>query len=165
MRILIIEDKGIHIQAAINQLSAHNDELLDNHELTICPSYVDAERVLAGSSHWYKEDADFPYDVVLTDLFLPPSLEGVVNGDFGKEIPYGIIFALTAMRRGVPVAIVTDASHHDHPINWALDMLGFDRQEKIEIGTSVFCTSWSKVKNDNGERVKNWKGALDKLLS
>lgn len=147
MRILIIEDKQVNIEKVKIALAEHN--------LTICSSYDEAEKRFTGAEHWYKEDAEFPYDVVLTDLFLPPSQEGVRNVDFAQEVPYGLIFALAAMRRGVPVAIVTDGSHHKHPINWALDLLGFDGMKKITIGTSIFCSSWTK----------DWKEALDKLVS
>ena len=176
MRILIIEDKPCHIEAAKRQLA--------EHELTICASYDEAEKKFTGSGHWYDKKAIFPFDVVLTDLFLTPSPIGTItvvqNGqnesdviseytpeaikEFGNEVPYGLAFVLAAMRRGVPVAIVSDLSHHSHPMSWALDLIGFSDKAKITMGTSVLSSS-TTMKSENGERVKDWGKALDKLIS
>lgn len=129
MRILVIEDTQYFIEQAKTMLA--------DHELTICTSYKEAEEKLTGDGHWYKEDTNFPFDVVLTDLHLPISFDGIsdkvaVARDtfipttemFGRQIPYGIIFALVAIRRGVPVAIVSDGNHHGSPMSWALDLIG-----------------------------------------
>ncbi len=179
MRILVIENNQIHIDAAKTQLA--------EHEVTICESYREAEKILAGADNgcWYKEDAEFPFDAVLTDLFLPPSPigtmstvqdyekeENVIARDsskaiekFGEEIPYGLVIALASMRRGVPVAIVSDKSHHSHPINWALDLV-VSREKRLLLGTSPFLTMEGCYCMDrvDGHRVKRWDKMLDLLM-
>ncbi len=180
MRILVIEDSQIQSDAAQAQLVGH--------EVTICKSFRQAEEILAGAKNgcWYKEDADFPFDAVLTDLFLPPSPIGTVSvvqhyekdkdvikrdlpktiERFGKEIPYGLVIALVSMRRNIPVAIVSDKGHHSHPINWALDLVA-SRERRLLLGTSPFLTMegcYLMTKNANGETVKNWAKALEILM-
>ncbi len=180
LRVLVIEDSLVQIEAAQAQLV--------NHEITVCRSFREAEGVLAGAKNgcWYKEDAEFPFDAVLTDLFLPPSPigtvsvvqnyeteEGVIKRDlpktierFGEEIPYGLVIALASMRRNTPVAIVSDKNHHGHPINWALDLVA-SRERRLLLGTSHFLTMegcYLVTKNANGERVKDWGKALEILM-
>lgn len=179
LRILVIEDKQHYIEAAKVQLG--------DHDVTICTSYSQAEEVLAGSdNHWYKPEASFPFDVVLTDLFLPvcpigtcscvqhyESKESVIRRDtpiaverFGAEIPYGIVLAMVALRRGVPVAIVSDKSHHGHPISWTLDLLGFDYSpKKVKIGGLDLICSGGMVHESGKVSVKNWKSALEQLMA
>lgn len=160
MRILLIEDDAWHIEQAKNQLVGH--------ELTICTSYKEAEEKFTGGGHWYKEGAEFPFDVVLTDLHLPLSPDGIsvkawCYGDgkeetiavYGKEIPYGAVFAMVAMRRGVPVAIVSDGNHHGAPMNWAFDLMsGGNGPVSPLIGKHKFAY----------EEGKNWKRALERLV-
>lgn len=180
LRVLVIEDNSIQSEAAQTQLAGH--------EVTICKSFREAEAILAGAKNgcWYKQDAEFPFDAVLTDLFLPPSPigtvsvvqsyekeEDVINRDlpktierFGEEIPYGLVIALASMRRNTPVAIVSDKSHHGHPINWALDLVA-SRERRLLLGTSPFLTMegcYLMTKNANGERVKDWGKALEILM-
>jgi CheY-like chemotaxis protein len=180
MRILIIEDTQKHIEAA--------QKLLADHELTICKTFHEAERVLAGAENGfqYREDAEFPFDVVLTDLHLPLSLKGLVENPvigttktgesikkpavevYGSQIPYGVVIALAAMRRGVPVAIVSDGSHHSHPINWALDLVASKKSpgKRLMLGTSPFLTMEGCYLMDyvDGQYVKLWDKALDILM-
>ena len=177
LRVLVIEDSLIQIEAAKVQLV--------DHEVTICKSFREAEMILAGAKNgcWYKEDADFPFDAVLTDLFLLPSPIGIVScvqsyeneedvikrdlpktiAQFGEEIPYGLVIALASMRRNTPVSIVSDKSHHGHPINWALDLVD-SRERKLLLGTSAFLTCYLMTENANGKWVKNWKKALKILM-
>lgn len=179
MKILIIEDSKIHIDAAKTQLTGH--------EVTICKSYREAEKILAGADNgcWYKEDVEFPFDAVLTDLFLPPSPigtmsvvqnyekeENVIARDlpkaiekFGEEIPYGLVIALASMRRGIPVAIVSDKSHHGHPINWALDLVA-SRDKRLLLGRSPFLTMEGCycMDYDVSPPVKRWDKMLDLLM-
>jgi CheY-like chemotaxis protein len=174
MKILVIEDNQLHIDAAKSQLA--------EHDVTICNNFREAEKILAGANIgcWYKEDAQFPFDAVLTDLFLPPSPVGTLcTGydeekvdpadiakaieEFGNEIPYGLVIALASMRRGVPVAIVSDKSHHGHPINWALDLVS--SKEKLLLGTLPFLSKQGcRGKDANGNYVKQWKNVLDILM-
>ena len=181
MRILLIEDTELNVKAAQKQLV--------DHELTICRSFREAEQILAGDKNgcWYKEDAEFPFDVVLTDLFLPPSPigtfslvqhneneEDVIVRDlpetiekFGEEIPYGVVIALAAMRRGVPVAIATDGSHHSHPMGWALDLVNGSHPKRLLLGTNPFLAmerGYCMDTDDELGRVKQWHIVLDMLM-
>jgi CheY-like chemotaxis protein len=179
LRVLVIEDSLKQIEAAQVQLA--------DHEVTICSSFREAEMVLAGAKNgcWYKGDAEFPFDAILTDLFLPPSPVGTVScvqhyekeedvikrdlpetiARFGEEIPYGLVIVLASMRRNTPVSIVSDKSHHSHPINWALDLVA--SRERLLLGTSHFLAMegcYLMTKNANGERVKDWRKALEILM-
>jgi hypothetical protein len=117
---------------------------------------VEAEKLLTGNGHWFKEDAEFPFDVVLTDLHLPISYHGtgktkIIDGTpgtegeltvttaklYGELVPYGVIFALAAMRRGVPVAICSQGGHHHSPMNFTLDIAG-DSGKVVMIGGCKF---------------------------
>lgn len=180
MRVLVIEDNILNAEAAQVQLSGH--------KVTICGTFREAERILAGANNgcWYKKDAEFPFDAVLTDLFLPPSPIGTVSvvqswekedavikrdlpkavERFGDEIPYGVVIALACMRRNTPVAIVSDKSHHGHPINWALDLVS-SRESRLMLGTSPFLSMegcYLLTENADGETVKDWAKALDILM-
>ena len=164
MKILLIEDKQLHINAAKEQLK--------EHELTFCTSYDEAKEKLGSTNgNWYDSEKEFPFDVVLTDLFLPPSPIGVTNNKNGAinmkqeafekfgEIPYGIIFALLSIRRNTPVVIVTDSTHHSHPIIWALDMIQGSKIGGINL-TIVDCAF---VENEDDIRIKDWEFALQAL--
>ena len=180
MRVLVIEDNQVHIDAAKKHLAGDDN--------TICSLYREAEKVLAGAEYGcnYAENAEFPFDAVLTDLFLPPSPIGTVTvlqyeedeeqaiardlskaiEKFGEEIPYGLVIALASMRRGVPVAIVSDANHHGHPISWALDLVVSHEQKRLLFGTSPFLTMEGcyVVERIDGQRVKRWDKMLDLLM-
>jgi CheY-like chemotaxis protein len=189
-RVLVIEDNQENIDQALLQLQ--------EHEVTVCKTFREAERILASNeSGRYKEDAILPFDAILTDLFLLPSPIGTVScvqhyeieetvikrdlpktiEQFGSEIPYGLVIAMVAMRRSIPVAILSDKGHHGHPINWAMDLIGYDKQEKLPLGVG-FTSSWGalfpkdlKIQcpwievTDKTFHRKNWIGTLNRLLS
>ena len=176
MRILVIEDTEKHILAAQKQLV--------DHQVTICKTFREAERILAGADIgcWYKEDAEFPFDAVLTDLYLPLSLEGIPanpvvgrtdTGEsitkpaieaYGAQIPYAVVIALAATRRGKPVAIVTDGGHHSHPMNWALDLVNTPR--RLMLGITPFLMTDRGVCGFDDELgyVKQWHKMLEILM-
>jgi len=189
MRILIIENDPVHIEAAKKQLA--------EHELTICASYEEAEEVfLKGGGRTPTQKPEF--DVVLTDLFLPPCWEGtqfrrsvgqkVLNNCLNAaisvvkdaspdredsaieetirksglfQVPYGIIFSLLCIKQGIPVAIVSDANHHSGPFMWAMDLLA----GKFTLDTIKFFTSDRLMNSDeDGNWVKTWDKALEFLM-
>lgn len=164
MRILIIEDEQKFIDQAKEELSGH--------ELTFATTCVEAEKLLTGNGHWFKEDAEFPFDVVLTDLHLPISYHGtgetkVIGRNtetkeaitvpttklYGESIPYGVIFAMAAMRRGVPVAICSQGGHHNSPMNFTLDIAG-DSGKVVMIGGCKFLY----------DEYKKWGESFKKLV-
>jgi CheY-like chemotaxis protein len=135
MKILVIDDNQKNLETAVDQLGKE-------HELVTVSSYEEAEGYLASNlSHVYacdrwdnvKWDKDNKaikqsFDVILTDLFMPANKRGISSNYNGAdEIPYGLVIAMTARRLGIPVAIVTNANHHSHPLLWAMDMLRTDK--------------------------------------
>ncbi|MDH5442340.1 MAG: hypothetical protein OEX08_01930 [Candidatus Nomurabacteria bacterium] len=172
MKILVIDDNPQNIQAAEEQLGA-------DHELTLCSSYDEAQEYLTqvegdvqyhakrGDSYFahFWEKGDPWFDVVLTDLFMPPSSSGQGSTEAG-QVPYGFVFALAALRRGTKnVAIVTDGNHHDSPLLWAMDLIGFsDSESSIAFNSSTFITCSSMIWDGNQYTVKDWKKALERLL-
>ena len=93
-----------------------------------------------------KEFTNHPeFDVVLTDLLVPASAkqQGRKGEQFvGQEMPIGTIIALRALAAGVKlVAVVTDASHHDHPASAAFDF--FPRFSMGDV--KVLCSNGSGV--------------------
>ena len=187
MRILIIEDNQLHINAAKAQLS--------EHELTICSSYQEVEALLGVEGRHVKTKLEF--DAVLTDLFLPPSWKGtqfqrgvgetilescvkvaipivknkldcddsltekIVRNSGLFQVPYGIIFALLCVKWSVPVAIVSDSDHHAGPFSWAMDLVG----GFFALGSAKFFTSesLSYYWDEDDNRTKNWAKALAEL--
>lgn len=112
LRILVVDDKLGHRNAAREQLGQNND-------LTVLGSYIDALSLLRQAK---------PFDLVLTDLLMPS--EGYLLGDqamraeLGRPIAAGTFIALAALRAGVPeVVIVTDGNHHAHPSVAALELV------------------------------------------
>jgi CheY-like chemotaxis protein len=115
MKILVIDDKEIHLLAAEAQLRA-------DHELTLVSSYDEGLKLLE-KEHDQKHD----FDVVLCDLLMPASMCGAGSSKKameleGKEMPVGIFLAILAAKNGAKyVAVHTDASHHDHPASACFD--------------------------------------------
>lgn len=95
------------------------------------------------------------FDAVLTDMQMPPDKTyGALNLDgygINETVPYGFAVILEATKRGIPVAVVTDANHHQ---DWVSAM--FDSIKEVNV---------------NGQRVlffnnigKRWDKALKALL-
>lgn len=120
MKILIIEDKPLHILCA-EQFAKESD-----HEITILTTYHEAEKALCGEDRFGRKPYEQKFDVLLTDLLLPASKAGQGNDNYtGQQMPYGVVLALLAMRTGVKkIGLLTDGNHHAHPFIWALDPLG-----------------------------------------
>lgn len=136
MKILVIDDKQENLEIAKKQLMGH--------EVTTASSYDEAEKYLAGKlphiyacGRWdhvgYDKDNKlnkYEFDIILTDLFLPASTKGT-SYKTSEEVPYGLVIAMTALRLGIPVAIVTDTNHHAHPILWAMDMINTTKKSML----------------------------------
>lgn len=142
MRILVIDDSKMHLQAAVQTLG-------QDHELTTCLSYDEAVKLL--DPQWDEEkrhqlrteyekqglgfktasekasaESKKPYwEVVLCDLLMPAGRTS--QGDeglkyVGQEMPIGLALALKAAQNGGQyVAVVTDTDHHSHPASALLD--------------------------------------------
>lgn len=154
MKVLVVDDKELHLQAAREQLV--------NHNLLTTDSYEEAIELLA-------EGSDI--EVLLSDLLMPaePYALGTEGLKYlGHEMPIGLVLALrAALVRVKMVAVITDANHHSHPMSAALDW----------IGSAYWASDKANVFNINGSRVliahaaldehgrKNWQAALDVLTS
>lgn len=146
MKILVIDDTQVHLDAAIQQLS-------EGHDLTVCSSHEEADKLLQTryAKKWrdcaannerqgmsrdaaYKaasleeKESEIPYwDAVLTDLLMPAGsmAQGKEGEEYvGQEMPVGWSLALRAAKMGAKyVAVVTDMDHHHHPASAMLDWI------------------------------------------
>lgn len=75
------------------------------------------------------------FDVVLTDMLLPPSFEGSLRRQFwdaDRLVPYGFVIALRAADVGVRfVALATDVNHHYDPMSAAIDRIELIEREPV----------------------------------
>ncbi len=111
LRIVVVDD------AAKNRELAK--QALKGHTLAIASSYAQVMKL-------FEEVGLNGINIVLTDLYLPMSKHGALSVDaieIGKLVPYGLLIALEAARRGADVAIVTDANHHQDCISAAFDTM------------------------------------------
>lgn len=154
MRILVVDDKQEHLQAATSQLgSAHQVETRDE--------YTEAVALL-------KEGA--PFDVLLSDLLMPaePQTLGKEGLRFlGHEIPIGLVLAFRAAAVGVKhVAVITDANHHNHPMSAAIDWINPAYWNKND--AELFVVNNTRVLIAHAPMTadgrKNWAEALAVVL-
>jgi len=135
--VLVIDDTNANLELA--------KRLLNGHSLTVA-SHVELA---------VKEMENKHFDAVLTDMQLRPDcLYPSLNlRHYGvtETIPYGFAVVFEATKRGIPVAVVTDGSHHD---DWVSAMFDHIREATV-----------------NGQRVlffnhigKRWDKALKELL-
>ncbi len=144
LRILVVENNPVHIQAAHEQLAGHDYKVVGNFEQA------------------YENITQFYFQVVLTDLMM--KMGGTCNciGEKGEEhifieSGYGFAIAWLALSRGVmKVAVLSDGSHHDHPMCFAMD--GMEKTLNIGRATVIFSNS---CLNDVG--AKDWAGYLKML--
>lgn len=166
MRILVIDDTQENLDAAIEQLK--------EHEVITVASFTEAHKLLGNNKRnddtgpdgkpyvrWNEGTTEF--DVVLTDLFMPAASDGGNTEKAGETTPYGLVFAMAAIRRCVPmVAIVTKGNHHSEPMLWALDLLGLEFTDEIKpykIGNTMFAC----CNHTSNKKPKDWALALKKL--
>lgn len=142
MRILVIDDIGMHRDSARRDLAGHN--------LTVVDGYQSAMETL-------KQER---FDVVLTDLHLPMSSQ-MMGDKFRPDelVPYGLLLRDEAALRGAKyVAVVTDLSHHDDPFSAAFDH--FSRRP-IHIESAVVVMLHAQLHKNGG---KDWAHALKMLV-
>lgn len=108
MKILVIDDNQVHLDAAKAQLVGH--------ELTLVATYDQGQELL-------RDAHDF--EVVLADLLMPASSQQMApksKGLAGQEMPVGIFLALLAAKNGARlVAVHSDSCHHSHPASACFD--------------------------------------------
>ncbi len=118
MKILVVDDTQLHLDAAKYQLGSAN-------ELVLSSTFNEARQMM-----WDREHGKFvcDFDVVLTDFLMPAEKHGLEHSDEfrGQQMPYGLILALIALTASPTVKVVVASagvSHHDHPMAWAVDTL------------------------------------------
>ncbi len=146
MKVLVIDDNQVNLASAL--------QTLIGHEVTLCSSHDEAEKLLVtqykegrdaleqtykgqGMDNWKayqkaKTECELPYwDAVLCDLLMPAgkkSQAGPGLEHVGKEMPVGWSLALRAAMKGAKyVAVASDMNHHDHPASAMLDHVGKHR--------------------------------------
>ena len=110
--LLVVDDKLENRRMAVRVLAPYACAM------TVVESYGEAMRRLEQSHS---------YHAVLTDLYMPPDAYHSALGadiDLAVQVPYGLLLAFEASKRGIPVAVVTDADHHRDAISAAFDTLG-----------------------------------------
>lgn len=149
LRILVIEDTPKHQASAKAGLAGH--------KLTVVTGYEEAMKIIGSEK----------FDVVLTDLQMPMS-STMLNPEafkLGELVHYGILLMIEAAHQGAKhVAVVTDISNHAQHNNWlirALDRFLYPMQ--IE-GAKVLMMHAPMRQDANGERVKDWAEALNRLM-
>jgi len=147
MKILVIDDKVVNRESAVN--------LLPEHEVMTVGSYDEAMDLICGVVNprdvykalgrpWHGgicRDAEFDakekelkpnfdFDVVLIDLMMPASdrtLGDRCEHRRGEQMPYGfplmIKVATLHSNRVKDIAVVSDVSHHNHAMSATLDCL------------------------------------------
>jgi CheY-like chemotaxis protein len=114
MKVLVIDDTQVHLDAALQTLA--------EHDVTICLSHEEATKLIHGRGN------DPYWDAVLCDLLMPagPMAQGGEGLKFvGQEMPVGWALAIGAAVNGAKfVAVATDMNHHHHPASAMLDNLG-----------------------------------------
>lgn len=114
MKILVIDDNPVHLDAAKKQL--------EEHDLAVVGSY-DVAQALLGYKAWDDRSNKHDFDVVLCDLLMPASHQMLArDARLAGEQPVGIFLALLAAKNGARyVAVFTDSDHHSHPASACFD--------------------------------------------
>lgn len=146
MKILVVEDKGIHQESARQTLKGHHitiacdykeamnflEDKIDEKKLEKLLREIPEELSLdlldtkKMAKYWeLRQKAEeqsiipFPYEAVLTDLIMPKDAN--TSFEEHKGVPYGFIIALKAVLRGTTfVAVVTDVYNHNNEIGCAI---------------------------------------------
>lgn len=119
MKILVIDDTPINLDAAKAQLA--------DHDVTVAASYDKAMQLMfvIDEHHVHFGGIRNHFDVVLVDLLMPASRanQAPTSAEAGKTMDVGIYLALLAASRGVArfVGLLTDSGHHNHPASACLD--------------------------------------------
>jgi CheY-like chemotaxis protein len=111
LKVLVFDDNEINRAVAEAQLGKEYD-------LTVVGTYDEAQDLLSKET----------FDVVLTDLLVPPSMQMLGTDELerefsGQEMPVGIFIGLwaTVQSRAKYVAVFTDSDHHSHPASACFD--------------------------------------------
>lgn len=149
MKILVIDDQERNLQSARELLPEYG-------ELTTAQTIPTAWNILCSEQ----------FDVVLTDMLMPPVAEDHIRRVFtkslpGYEVPAGLVFAISAANMGSRVVICTDSDHHKDYLCALLDLVPRTRSNK----DNSVRTTCVEARNafvgrsgypDEGPLVKDW---------
>lgn len=153
--ILVIEDTQSHQESAREQFKKHN--------LALAKNYLEGRKLIESND----------YNVVLTDLMMPYGGRETMGPEGMKYIfdlsPFGFPLALLAAKRGVHyIAVVTDISHHSHPLSAAIDSITEVRYKISAHSESSSYDHFSNLKIFHApfteDHKKNWNRVLEILL-
>ena len=137
--VLIVDDSQANLTLAM--------QVLPGQQIALVTSVGDALRLLRLKGK--------TFNAVLTDMHMPPdAFYGSLNLDsYGikETVPCGFAIMLEATQRGIPVAVVTDANHHQ---DWVSAMFDHIREATVNGQKVLFF-------NNIGKR---WDRALQCLL-
>lgn len=126
MRILVVDDTQRHLDAAMQQLSGPDTEVVTLR------TYSEAFKRLA-STRWDTEKKGYvpneeKFDVVLTDLLMPAERGIAQDARYaGLDFPVGLMLMVRAVQAGVTlIAVVSARNHHMHPAADAMDFISSD---------------------------------------
>lgn len=142
--VLIVDDSHEHLQTAAERLIGQGILPIDSSKRAL--ELLKLEDGSEKSS----------IDAVLTDLNMKPErMYPSLNLDqygLNEEVPAGISVMFEATKRGIPVAIVTDANHH---MDWFSAMFDHWTEATVNGQKVIFC-------QENGG--KRWDSVLKQLL-
>lgn len=143
-RVLIVDDKSEHLQTAVERLVGQQILPVDSPAKALELLKLDDGREKPS------------IDAVLTDLNMKPDkMYQSLNLDrygLNEEVPAGISVMFEATKRGLPVAIVTDANHHQ---DWFSAMFDHIKGATVNGQKVIFC------QESGGKR---WDAVLKKLM-
>lgn len=185
MKILVIDDNALHLEAAKAQLK--------DHDVTVAQTYDDGQTQL-GFTHIYGQATHcHTFEVVLVDLLMPASAQMCSRSSHvGKELPVGIFLGLLAAKNGAKyVGVFTDSDHHSHPASACFDALnalggeawpdvfvvagakmvlsnnrgGIKHFDRSDLANELAFDDWYQKNEPNHVRTKDWRVLLERLLS
>lgn len=161
MKILVIDDKKLHRDAAVDQFQGH--------DLTVVETYDEGQKAL-GYDNEDRMTSKHDFDAVFVDLMLPASDQQQAGFDLaGTEMPVGIFLALLAAKNAAKpcqVGLLTDTNHHQHPASACIDAFGdkFNDPSVLDVGSSkLILANQHRFIGDRGE--KKWKALLESFQS
>ena len=179
-RILVVDDCQRHLDAAVQQLSGPDTEVICTTSYREALEMLQAQRRtrfnLVGYAPEQKQE-DHQFDVDLCDLLMPAVRNGLGrDGEkhVGLEAPYGMMVMYHAIQAGVRlVAVASAGSHHDHPATAIMDFLngnGYPRGSQTMADPISMDQSLVLVTNAPGTRTapdwefkKDWAAVVNAL--
>lgn len=159
MKILIVDDTKKHLESAKNQLVGH--------ELFFASSFEEAQIILMENGGKTQFNPRSTFDAVITDLLMPPCYTGIapeIINKFKDELPYGLILAITAVFKRVPlVAVLTDIDRHYNPIAYAGSSLQSVPSGMTGLPSTFMFCNFMTYESDLPE--KDYSTTLERLMT